>query len=352
MGSSYYTIQLVTDIDGEVIGPHMAALFALPIFLTGLAVAHLEGGIAAVRRGAVAILVMGAAMAAGVWVMAAVGAPQIASIVPGLVGCAVGWLVARTPLLRRRAAPASTGPGFHLAFLPYYLLLALSILSQTPAVKSMAAGLVWGLDYPATGTELGFAVGAQEDYARIRLLRHPAPLILFSLALTYLAYRLMGMWRPGAAQAAARRTYAQCVPTSVGVATMVMMALIMTDTGMTALLGKTIASGTGRVFPVFSPYIGVLGTFMTGSNTNSNIMFGALQMETAKALGISAVTVASAQSIGGSLGSAIAPAKVLVGTAIVGLSGKENEVLRKTIPYCLAIVLLAGIQAWLVLYVF
>ena len=128
---------------------------------------------------------------------------------------------------------------------------------------------------------------------------------------------------------------------------MVMMALVMTDTGMTSLLGRTIADGTGTLFPIFSPYIGVLGTFMTGSNTNSNVMFGALQLEAASALGIGAVTISSVQSIGGSLGSAIAPAKVLVGTTIVGLSGREAEVLRRTIPYCLAIVLLVGLQAWL-----
>ena len=91
---------------------------------------------------------------------------------------------------------------------------------------------------------------------------------------------------------------------------------------------------------------------MTGSNTNSNVMFGALQLETARALGIGSVTVASVQSIGGSLGSAIAPAKVLVGTAVVGLSGRENEVLRQTIPYCLLIVALVGIQAWILIYIF
>ena len=88
---------------------------------------------------------------------------------------------------------------------------------------------------------------------------------------------------------------------------------------------------------------------MTGSNTNSNVMFGVLQQETAGALGVSAVTIAAVQSIGGSLGSAIAPAKVLVGTAIVGLSGKEGEVMKRTIPYCLLIVLLVGIQAWIIL---
>ena len=299
---------------------------------------------------------MGGSMALCLWLLAWAGAPQVASLVSGLVGCGVGWLLAKTPLLPKAAGAVASnrvepqpGPSFHMAFLPYYFVLLFSVLSQVPAVRELGAPFFWGMDYPATETGLGYAVEAEESYAKIRLLRHPAPLILLSLALTYGVFLARGAWKRGAALSAGRKTYSQCVPTSVGIAAMVMMALVMTDTGMTVLLGRAIANATQAAFPVFSPYIGVLGTFMTGSNTNSNVMFGALQQETAGALGISAVTVASVQSIGGSLGSAIAPAKVLVGTAIVGLSGKENEVMRRTIPYCLLIVLLVGIQAWIIL---
>ena len=360
LGSSYFTIQLVTEIPGEEIGPHMAALFALPTIVTGFAVAHLQGGMSSLRRGIPIVLIMGGSMALCLWVLASVGAPQVASLVSGLVGCGVGWLVAKTPLLpspakeqeqeQHRTAPEPQGgPSFHMAFLPYYAVLALSVLSQVPAVKELGAPLSWGLDYPATETGAGYAVEAEDSYAKIRFLRHPAPLILLALALTYGVFLARRSWKPGAGLAAARKTYSQCVPTSVGIATMVMMALVMTDAGMTVLLGRTIADITQWAFPVFSPYIGVLGTFMTGSNTNSNVMFGVLQQETAGALGVSAVTIAAVQSIGGSLGSAIAPAKVLVGTAIVGLSGKEGEVMKRTIPYCLLIVLLVGIQAWIIL---
>lgn len=362
LGSSYFTIQAVTGISGEVIAPHMAALFALPTIVTGFAVAHLHGGLSEVRRGALAILVMGGVMSVVVWIIAAIGAGQVASIISGLLGCGVGWLVAKSPLLpiRHEAAeanppvkPSSTDrPSFHMAFLPYYLVLLFSVVSQIPAIKELGATWHWGLDYPATLTEEGFAVAGQDAYMRLGLLRHPAPLILLSLAITYVVFQIRGAWRSGAGPAAARATYGQVVSSSVGVATMVMMALVMTDTGMTVLLSRTIADGTGVLFPVFSPYIGVLGTFMTGSNTNSNVMFGALQLETANALGIGTVTVASIQSIGGSLGSAIAPAKVLVGTTIVGLSGRENEVMRRTIPYCLFIVVLVGIQAWVVINLF
>ena len=366
LGSSFFTIQLVTDIEGDVIGPHMAAMFVLPTILTGFAVAHLQGGLHSMRRGAVGILIIGGAMSATVWLLAVIGAPQVASIVSGLLGCGVGWAVAKAGLLGRgenaeetdQPAEAATKTedtpslGFHMAFLPYYLVLGLSVISQIPAIKELGATWHWGLDYPATLTAEGFSVDAQDDYAKIRLLRHPAPLILVSLAVSYLVYRAAGIWKDGAGTGAMKNTYSQVVSSSVGVSAMVMMALVMTDSGMTALLGRTIANGTSVLFPVFGPYIGVLGTFMTGSNTNSNVMFGALQLETARSLDIGTVTISSAQSIGGSLGSAMAPAKVLVGTAIVGLSGRDHEVLRKTIPYTLIIVLLVGIQSWILINIF
>lgn len=353
MGAAFYAIQLVTDISAEDMGPYMALLIALPIIFTGFAVAHLQGGMASVRRGFGVILIVGSTIAFSVWIMAKIGSPQIASVVPGLVGCGLGWLICQTRLIggprstviAKDNLKLETGSSFHMACIPYYFLLMFSILSQIAAVKVLGAELQFGLNYPATETSLGYKIAAQDNYARIGMLHHPAPLILLSLTLTYLIYTVFGKWNPGTMMGSLKRTYNQCVSTSLGVATMLMMALVMTDTGMTVLLGKTIAGGTGPVFALFSPYIGVLGTFMTGSNTSSNVMFGLLQLEAAQALGISAVTVVSVQSIGGSIGSAIAPAKVMVGTAMVGLSGKEYEVMRRTAPYCLGIVLMVGVEA-------
>jgi lactate permease len=241
---------------------------------------------------------------------------------------------------------------FHVAFLPYYLLIGLSVLSQLPPVKEATDHLAWGLSYPAADTALGYQVEAAKGYAKIQLIRHPAPLILATALLTYGVFWRLGKWRRGVTWGAAQATYRQCLATSVGVGTMVMMALVMIDTGMTQVLAQGIARATGTAFPFFSPFIGVLGTFLTGSNTNSNVMFGALQTETARTLGLSAVTLASAQSIGGSLGSSIAPAKVLVGTSLVGLQGQEASVMRKAIPYCLTLVALVGVEVWVVTRLF
>ena len=226
------------------------------------------------------------------------------------------------PSSTEQPADKRAGIGFHTAFLPYYLLFGLSLISQLPPVRELGSSLYFGLDYPSTETGLGFTVDGQDGYAKIKLLNHPAPLIVASLLIRLRcvpgARTLEG---GGPLRSAAHKTYEQVISNSVGVATMVMMALVMTDTGMTALLGSAIARGTGTLFPIFSPYIGVLGAFMTGSNTNSNAMFGALQVETAAALGVGLVTIAATQSIGGSLGSSVAMSKVMAGTAVVGKHG-------------------------------
>ena len=359
MGSSYYTIQLVTGIEGNIIAPHMALLFAPVIVVSGALVAHIHGGLAAVRRSLLLVLITGSVMAAGMYVLAAAGAPQIAASVPAVLGMIVIAVVARTPLMRTEPAPAAPLPPaiagdarpmpFRLAFMPYILLITLSVIAQIGPIKEAVTGLRFALDYPGFATGDGFVVLPAEAYAPIRLLNHPAPLIAFSLLVSVGVYALTGRWRRGVAWEALRLTYSQCLATSLGVAMMAMMAVIMADTGMTVLLARGVADASGPVFPLVSPFIGLLGAFMSGSNTNSNVMFGLLQLETARALDIAPVTISSIQSIGASVGSAMAPAKVLVGAAIVGLAGREREIFRTVTPYIGLLVLLAGVEAFIVI---
>lgn len=351
MGSSYYTIQLATKIPGEIIGPWMALLFAVPIYATGIAVCHIFGGGAAVKRGLPAVLITGTVMAFMCWFMNLMGAAQLATLIPALFGCGTMAILAKTIYRQPSAVDEQQHEapvmGFHMAFAPYYILIALCVMTQIKSIAKFFAPYTWGLDYPAMTTAAGFAIKAEKMYSKINIFSHPAPLLLAAAICAYLIFKLAGKWQPGALSKAFKATTSQCVPTSIGITTMVMMALIMNDTGMTSLLAHGIANSTGALFPIFSPYIGVLGSFLTGSNTNSNVMFGLLQYETAKVLGISTVIISAAQSVGGSVGCAIAPSKVLIGSATVGLEGREGEVMNRTMPYCIIISLLVGINAWI-----
>ena len=351
MGSSYNSIQLVTGIPGEIIGPWMAIIFSVGIFATGFGVAHIYGGWDAVKKSVPQILTAGSAMSFVLWFMNIIGTAQLASLMAAGAGCLVMilWAVAEK---RKEKKPSeikqdSNTMGFHIAFAPYYTLILVSILTQIKPIKSALSSYHWGLNYPELQTTFGYVVAAVSKYSKIQFFSHPAPILLLSSLVGYAIYVTRTGAKKSLLQTAAVKTVDKCIPTSVGIGTMVMMALIMSDSGMTHLIAQGIASVFGSFFPLVSPYIGVLGSFITGSNTNSNVMFGVLQQNTALVLGKSAVLMAAAQSVGGSLGVSIAPSTIMTGAANVGLNGRENEIMKVTMKYCLLNVLLVGLFVYL-----
>jgi lactate permease len=87
---------------------------------------------------------------------------------------------------------------------------------------------------------------------------------------------------------------------------------------------------------------------MTGSNTNSNVIFGMFQKQTAELSGLSIAVILGAQTTGGSIGSMLAPAKILVGCSTVGLAGREGPVLAITMKYGVIITAIIGLVALIV----
>ena len=139
----------------------------------------------------------------------------------------------------------------------------------------------------------------------------------------------------------ARTVVRKSASSSLGIIAMVGMAVTMEHAGMTRLLADGVARVAGPAFPLVSPFIGALGAFMTGSNTNSNVVFGGMQQHVATLVGVSPLVILAAQTAGGAVGSMFAPAKVIVGCSTVELGGQEGPTLKATMRYGLAIV--AGI---------
>jgi lactate permease len=104
------------------------------------------------------------------------------------------------------------------------------------------------------------------------------------------------------------------------------------------LLADGIARLAGQAFPLVSPFIGALGAFMTGSNTNSNVIFASLQQEAAAIVDVSPLVILGAQTAGASIGSVFAPAKIIVACSTVDLGGKESQALGATMRLGLAII--------------
>ena len=119
-------------------------------------------------------------------------------------------------------------------------------------------------------------------------------------------------------------------------------ASIMMDGGMTEILSTTIVRWTGPGYSSMAALIGTLGTFITGTNTNSNILFGSLQETAALSLSLSPALMCAVQSIAASVGGTIGPTNTALVAAVAGKSGKETEIYSYTIPVTLAVTLLLG----------
>ncbi|MDA3967219.1 MULTISPECIES: lactate permease LctP family transporter [Helicobacter] len=128
-------------------------------------------------------------------------------------------------------------------------------------------------------------------------------------------------------------------------------AYVSNYSGLSATLALALAQ-TGDAFAFFSPIVGWIGVFLTGSDTSSNLLFGTLQQLTARQLGVPEVLFLAANSVGGVVGKMISPQSIAIACAAVGLVGKESELFRYTVKYSILLVIGIGIFTYLLAFVF
>jgi lactate permease len=135
----------------------------------------------------------------------------------------------------------------------------------------------------------------------------------------------------------------------ITIATIVGFAFVANNSGMSITMAVALA-GTGAFFPFFSPILGWLGVFLTGSDTSSNALFCKLQATSADTLGVDPVVTVSANASGGVTAKMISPQSIAIGTAAVGLVGKESNLFRFTVKHSfimlLAICIITCVQAY------
>lgn len=124
------------------------------------------------------------------------------------------------------------------------------------------------------------------------------------------------------------------------------MAKIMGYSGMVSAIAVGLASATGTSYPAIAPAIGALGTFVTGSDTSSNILFGALQKQTAIQIGANSSWIAASNMAGATAGKMISPQSIAIAASATGLTGREGDLLRVTFKYCILFCVLLGILAF------
>ena len=138
-------------------------------------------------------------------------------------------------------------------------------------------------------------------------------------------------------------TVKQLKKTFITVICLVGLSTIMDTAGMIAVVATALATATGSLYPLFAPVIGCLGTFITGSDTSSNILFGKLQASVAGHINVSPDWLSAANTVGATGGKIISPQSIAIATSASNQQGKEGEILKAAIHYAMAYVVITGV---------
>jgi lactate permease len=251
---------------------------------------------------------------------------------------------------REREEEAAEPPmGLAMAFLPYIVLTIVSVVALVIGpVEDLLERVEVGLAFPEVDTGYEVTQEAESPYSALTPFTHPGFFLLLSALTAWVVYRARGYFTTWAERAESpgpvwRNVVVDATPASVAVVSFLVLSKVMDHSGQTETLALGLAEvAPAPVFAFFSAWIGVLGAFMTSSNTASNVLFSSLQQTVAESEGLAESTIIAAQSTGGAVGNAIAPANIVLGTGAVGAGGSEGQVLRKTLPWTAAVTLAVG----------
>ena len=263
------------------------------------------------------------------------------------------WSIENSPIMNREysGAGAEEAPkdmSLVQAFVPYFLLsiITLVVLVVTP-INNFLGQFKIGFAFPETSTGYGHVNAASTCFSPLAIFTHASMFLFISAIIGLIYYRKHGWIREGGVKRVFLKSVTMTMPSGISVIGLVIMSKIMDGTGQTVVLANGIANVLGNVYVVFAPFVGLLGTFMTGSNMSSNILFGGFQMTTANLLGVDPSAVLGASSAGGAIGSAISPSKIILGTTTAGILGSEGSVMKKIMGITIPSTILIGIIAFL-----
>jgi lactate permease len=339
MGAAFFVISYLTGIPPEELALPMWIFNTAAHLLTGLGVCFLYDGLKGLKKGLSYILPVSAVMTAVQFLTIHFGMYSLASLTTAISGLIMMFAMYKLRVKTKEKGGVYRGSLSLLqSVLPYATIIiaamAFSFLPRVPALS---------FAFPGFETALGHIVEAEDGYMPIRLFRHPVVLLLLASAVAAAVYKRAGIWDAKVFRDAAKKTVKKGVPSTIALLALGNMSLIMMDSGMTHRLAYNVADLTGRAYPVFAPFFGVLASFLTGNNTNSNVLFGAFQVAIAQRLDVSAAVMTAVQSISASVGVSIGPTLILMGAIASGQKGRESVILKKLIPLVLTIALVMGL---------
>ena len=352
MSSSFFTLALITGLSMPTLAYWTSIFLGIASILTGFLVAFVHGGIKSIKKGFIAIMVMGPSMAFTYFIISSVALSYMtASVISGLVGIFCGIALTKTRFYtNKKVKQMNTDKNkinFNLGFLPYYVVIILSIIVGWPTniSKWLSTHLSIGFNFPETVTGLGWVNLNVVSYPPFNMLTHPGTILLVSTFVGLLFFKLKG-YRTFVSQGI-KNSFKSGYKSMLGILFTTMTALIVNESGMAFFTAQETMKIAGNNYFFLIPFIGALGTFLTGTTTSSNALFGVFQKSTADIAGANAYVASAGQASGASVAGMISPPKLAIGLATSGAEGKLSDVIRKTIgPLFLLLVVLSILTAF------
>ncbi|MFC2068518.1 L-lactate permease [Chloroflexota bacterium] len=280
--------------------------------------------------------------------------PDLASVLGSLIGLAIYTLLLKKGLFnfqKRYTFPdeISTGTtepekplvgyGMFRSFLPYILIsLILISIKVIPSANAFcdASGILTVDNIFGTTASFTF-----------KFMQNPGIYLLIIVLLSHLIFKMSR----AQIKATWKNTAKALAPAAVALWFAVALSQVMILSGnnlsqmvsMVTSIAQAAAAGTGQMYPVLTPFVGILGAYMAGSNTVSNIMMVGFQYETAVLLNVPRTIIVALQVVGGAVGNMICVHNVVAVCATIGIIGKEGSVIRRNLLPCVAYGLAAGL---------
>jgi lactate permease len=366
MATPIITLGKVTGLSPDTLGAMVGRQTPLLALFVPLALVAIVDGRRGIRETWPVAVVCGVVFAVAQYATSNFVSVPLADVVASLVSAAAVVLLVRVWQPRHAytepamvgGPPGASGPGTDLAeedhddtradvvraYAPYGIIIGVFVICQIPAVKKLLDGATIAGNWP--GLRVVDADGDPSTLTKftLNLLTTPGTQMLVAGVLTMIALRL-SVPRALKAYGTTLRQLRWAILTVMAV---LALAFVMNLSGQTITLGTWMAAA-GGAFAVLSPILGWLGVAVTGSDTSSNSLFGALQVAAANQAGLSDVLMAASNSSGGVLGKMISPQNLAIAAAAVGLDGKEGDIFRRVILWSLGFLvllcILSGLQA-------
>jgi lactate permease len=222
-----------------------------------------------------------------------------------------------------------------LAFAPYLIIIIVLGIVSVSSINAELEKATNAFGWPGLHVLNAKGEAPKSEIFKLNWFTAAGTWLLISGVLTMIVLRV----RPALAVRSYLRTLDQMKWAMLTVCAVLALAYVMNLSGQTITLG-TWAAGAGGFFAFLSPLIGWFGTAVTGSDTSTNSLFGALQVAAAHKSGLSPTLLAGANSSGGVLAKMVSPQNLAIGAAAVGLAGKEGDIFRRVIGWSVVLVLL------------